>query len=278
MRARIISLGEIVSPNIMKAIGAFTTVIAAKKSPSNPADIGRTIGGVLQSKMSLINNFKLGNIGEKDFDSQMISALEQAAGVKLTVNEFNSAWNAMHPDYSQFSALLNEAIEFNSKPEQKIIFISFTNPKDIRHLIEQLKINGIVYKTEDEQLTEIAGIKLLTTYASHKSKAELIDVANKEFRSNPAMQGTLASSMGAVFNIDKHRSIGSQDVKYIRSVNDIKDPILKEDTDKTNQEVEQQANSLSIETIIWKKFEKLSLSEVLHSSQIPSRVVPTSML
>ena len=278
MRARIISLGDIATLNIMKTIGAFTTLIASKKQSSNPAEVGKEIGGVLQTRLNLINEFKLGKIKESDFDEQMISALEQATGIKLTVDEFNAAWNAMLPDFAQFASLLNEAIDFNNLTGQKIIFISFTNPKDIRHLVEQFKANSIVCKLDGELLTEIAGIRLLTTYATQKSKAELIETALKEFRSNPAEQGTLAASMSAVFNIDQYRPLESQDIKYVRGVNDIKDLVLKEDLDKTIQEVEKQASSLSIETIIWKKFEKQSLTDVLSSTTIASKTLSASML
>lgn len=111
----------------MKAIGAFTTLIASKKSSSNPAEVGKAIGGVLQANMSLINDLKLGKIIESDFNEKMISALEKATEVKLNNDEFDSAWSAMHPSFSQFEALLNEAIAFNNQPGQKIIFISFTN-------------------------------------------------------------------------------------------------------------------------------------------------------
>ena len=273
---RIVNLGDIVTPNIMRAIGTFTTLIASKKSSSNPAEVGRTIGGVLQANMKLINDFKLGTIIESAFNEEMLSALEKATGVKLNTDEFDSAWNTMNPVFAQFQALLNEAIAFNSQSGQKIIFISFTNPKDIRHLIGQLIINSISYKTDGMQLTEIAGIKLLTTYAAQKSKAELIVSAIKELRSNPAAQGTLAASMGTV--LDQYRQPVSQDIKYVRGVNDIHDPVLKEDLDKTNNEVEKQATLLSIETLIWKKFEKQSLSDVLNSSSTTSKTLSPCML
>lgn len=279
MQARIISLGDIVTLNIAKTVGAFTTLIAGKKSESNPAEVGGLIGGVLQTNMNLINDFKLGKMTENEFNEKMIAVLETATGVKLSTVEFDSAWNAMLPTFNQFEALLNEAITFNKQPGQKIIFISFTNPKDIRHLVEQLKTNKIAYKTDGDQLTEIDGIKLLTTYAYKKSKAELIEVATKELRSSPAPQSSLATSMSAAaFNIDQYRPLDdAKDIKYIRAVNDLKDPVLKEDVDKTNEEVEKRVASFSIETIIWKKFEKQPFSDVLNR-QVPVRKLQAAML
>lgn len=184
----------------------------------------------------------------------------------------------MHPTFDQYEALLNEAIAFNNQAGQHIIFISFTNPKDIRYLTEQLKINGIPHKTDGEQLTEIAGIKLLTTYAAQQEKAELIVTAVKELRLKPIARGTLAASMSAVFNRNNDELRELPDIKYIRAVNDIKDPVLKDNLDKTNREVEQQASSLAIETIIWKKFEKQTFSEALNNSHIATRIISASML
>jgi hypothetical protein len=278
MRARIINLGDIVTPNIMKTPGALTTLFASKNPSSNPADIGKAIVGVMHENMNLIKDFKLGKIPESEFNERMISALEKANDAKLSIDEFNTAWNAMHPTFNQYEALLNEAIAYNNQPGQQIIFISFTNPKDIRYLTEQLKINGIPHKTDGEQLTEIAGIRLLTTYAAQKEKAELIVTAIKELRSNQIARGTLAASMNSMFNNNNDEPRELPDIKYIRAVNDIKDPVLKEDLDKTTQEVEKQASSLAIETIIWKKFEKQMLSEVLKNSHIASRIISASML
>jgi hypothetical protein len=61
-QVRIISLGEVVTPDIMKTIQAFTALIAGKKQSSNPLEVGKSIGLVLQQNMKLINDFKLGKL------------------------------------------------------------------------------------------------------------------------------------------------------------------------------------------------------------------------
>lgn len=78
MRTRIINLGDIVTPNIMKTPGALTTLFASKKPSSNPADIGKAIVAVMHGNMNLIKDFKLGTITESEFNERMISALEKA--------------------------------------------------------------------------------------------------------------------------------------------------------------------------------------------------------
>lgn len=271
MRVRIISLGEIVTPNINKTILGLAHLIHTKSPTSEIADITKQLGGVLQTRMNLLNDFKLGRVEENDFDQQMLSAIEQSTGVKLSTDEFNQCWSAMCPEYAQFSALLDEAVEFNKMQGQKLIFISFTNPKDIRHLRDQLDKNNISYRVDGEQLTELNSIKLVTTYASRLSKAELIDQVYKEARAEQSTGINLGYFMPA------QKSTESVDVKYIRGVNNINDPILKADLEQTNQQVEMKAASLAMETIIWEKYAKMSLSDALNSKSA-AKIVPGPML
>ena len=106
-QVRIISLGEIVTPNIMKTLQAFTLLIAQKKS-ADSKQIGLIIGNVLKQNLDRIDQFKLGSLNESKFTEQMIEELEKATGIKLTTGEFNLAWNAMNPKYNQFKDLLNQ--------------------------------------------------------------------------------------------------------------------------------------------------------------------------
>ena len=89
-KVRIISLGEIVTLDIMKTLHAFTALIAEKIQSNNLGEIGKKIGGVLQQKVNLINEFKLGKVSEVEFTSQMIVVLEESTGAKITVEEFDN--------------------------------------------------------------------------------------------------------------------------------------------------------------------------------------------
>jgi hypothetical protein len=239
-------------------------MIAEKNQSVPPAEIGKKIGGVLQSKMELLNQFKLGKVAEDQFDKEMIDALAEATGVTLTVDEFNQAWNAMNPAYAQFADLLNQAAAFNNQAGQKIIFISFTNPKDMRHLAAELQKNNVLFKTENGELSEICGMKLLSSYSLQQAKNDLIVTAYNELQP--------AGKLGTLFN-----NKTSADIKYIRGVNTINDKVLSADWDKITQSVEAQANELRIPSVIWKKHEKQTLNEVLNSSQ-PAANLPALML
>jgi len=276
-QVRIISLGEIITPNIMNAIQAFTSLITGKKETGNPSEIGKAIGIVLQQNVNLINNFKLGKLDESDFTQQMIDALRKATGVELTISEFDHSWNEMNPQFNQFGALLAQATEYNSQPNQQIIFISFTNPKDIRNLIKELESNQQHYQVANDQLVEICGIQLYTTYTMQQNKAELIESTIKKLNTKMPYQSNLVNSISNVLSIEQARASEPLNIKYIRCVNDIKDPILKEDTNQTNQKVEKTAEAFFVDTIIWNKWEQ-SLSDMLNNQQVVSRQMTASKL
>ncbi|MBX3709538.1 MAG: hypothetical protein KIT56_10090 [Gammaproteobacteria bacterium] len=276
-QVKIISLGEIVTPDVMKTIQAFTALIAKKKQTANPVDIGKSIGLVLQQKMKLINDFKLGAVNETDFTQQMIGYLENATGIQLTTEEFDQAWNTMNPKFEQFESLLKQAIEYNNHPSQRVIFISYTNPKDIKCLINELERNKQNYKVDNGQLVEISGIQLYTTYAAKQTKAELIEATTKRLNSKFASQSMLANSINNVLSFEQAKESEPLDIKYIRCVNGINDLILKEDLDKTNQEVGKKAEGFFVDTILWMKNEK-TLSDVLCDLQIESKKISVAKL
>jgi hypothetical protein len=265
MKTRIISLGEIITPNIMKTIHAFTALIVNHKPDSNPAQVGAQVGGVLQTQKTLIDDLKHGAILEAQCVEQIISALEKATEVKLSLEEFYDAWNAMCPHFKEFEQFLRDAIEFNRKKNHSAAFISATNPIDIRFIVKQLAENKVAYQYENDQLLEIEGIPLFTTYSLQMPKAALIEHIVKLHLSKAGGRSALASSMDDVFK----STTTASDIKYIRGVNKIDDPVLsviKTELDQTNQDIEQKAASLQVEVVIWKKWEKQSLLEALNTN------------
>lgn len=268
MKTRIMSLGEIVTPDIMKAIRGFTALVASKKTDVNPADLGKAIGGVLQLNMALVNDFKLGKVDEADFTNRMIEAIEAATAVKLSITEFDNAWIQMCPAYSQFETALKQAIAFNSEAGQKLILISGTNPKDVRQLIQQLQANHVECRVEHNELIEIGGITLYATYTAKKSKAELLEFVIKSLSTQPAAQSSLATSISSI--LQAAQPAQQMDIKYIRGQNEVKEPTVKADTDKTNDAIEEQAAALFVNSIVWNKQEQ-SLTDVLSNAQADSQ-------
>jgi len=276
LQLQIISLGEIVSPDISKTLLAFKNLIAEKKPSASPNEISKSIGRVLHENMELINHFKIGKLNEIQFTTKMITALKNATGVELAVAEFNDAWNAMNKTFEQFEGLLKEAIEYNKLPKKQIIFISFTNPKDLRHLEGELKKGGISYSTREGYLVEIGGIQLMTTCLAQKTKAELIESTIRGLNTRLPADSLLAKSMGNLFSLEC-KDFELIDTKYIRRTNRVDDPILKEDLDRTNLAVESTAAKFAVDTILWNPNEK-TLTEALLNTEMVSRQIAVAAL
>jgi len=281
MQARIFSLGDIVTPNIPLIIGALIALIVTKypELKGKEGAIQAALGKVLASKFAFIEEFKHGKVEENSFDEQMtaaiIAAIKEAMtlDIEISIAEFNTVWNKMCPVYKQFADNLNELITFNAQKGNKVVFISATNPKDMRHLRGELDDNKIPYKLDGEFLIEIAGIKLVTTYTTQKNKAELIKNEIRELRQNPLVKSALAASMNEILSSSSEAaSTPAIQIKYIHAANNVKelsDPILtviREDIDKNIDALEKQAIALSVEVDIWKKLEKQPLSAVLNAT------------
>jgi hypothetical protein len=79
-----------------------------------------------------------------------------------------------------------------------------------------------------------------------------------------------------ISNLEQSK-IPSPNIKYIRGVNKIDDPILKDELEKTNQEIEKKTDQYLIDTIIWMKSEQ-SLFDILNNTEMTSRFISASKL
>ena len=266
---RIISLGEIVTQNQMKALAAFAALI----NTADPKAVMEELGEILQddeTKHSL-DQFKLGLKSEDAFAGLMISKIKETTGVELTRANFNKAWNAMNPSFSEFIPLLSDVIR-EHRDDQKMVFVSYTNPIDIGQLIRELDLNGMPYSRDDTsgQLNSIGGIPLYLSYSERKSKADLILNIISEMRV-PTPSCAAVASRSAFFSTEAPSPI---DVKYIRGIQGVTDPILKSLREKNDDEVRVATESAGIETIFWNKQDGQAFSSVIHSTEID--VVPAA--
>jgi hypothetical protein len=122
-----------------------------------------------------LDQFRLGFKREEEIIIEMISKVRESTGKQLTINEFNMAWNAMNPAFSEFASVLSEVVS-EHHDDHKMVFVSYTNPKDMRHLTAELDSNSVPYTREEAsgEINSICGIPLYLTYLAKKSKAELI--------------------------------------------------------------------------------------------------------
>lgn len=259
-KVRIISLGEIITQNQMKTLVAFATLI----NPENPKSVMMQLGKILQDADTQkgLDKFKLGLKTEEEFTSDMILKIKEATGAELTRENFDKAWNAMNPNFSEFFPLLSEVFH-EHHDDQKMIFISYTNPKDMRHLIKQLDEHKVIYTCDASgNINSIQGVSLYLTYVEKKSKADLIlEVIQQQVASDlPRDQNV------TFFRKDSAPSLETVDIKYIRGIQRPDDPILRLLAERSIEETESKAGSVGVKTLLWDKGNKQAFSEVVHST------------
>jgi hypothetical protein len=271
-KIRIISLGEIISPDIQKTLEAFSALLSDKLPGTTEKEIKGGIEKVLQIHVPLLNQFKLGNINEDDFSHKLIEAINSFFSVKITSDEFDDCWSKMYPDFESYEPLLRQAIEFNRASDQALIFISFTSPKDINHLTSELAKHHIPTDIHNDFLLSIDSIPLYTTYMCKKPKADIIKDVITSLKRTPILLPLNSLLFQSLMTGNKE-----SDIKYICSNNRILEPTLKDDYQKTTQAAQETCTSFMVETIFWDK-QHQSLQEVLLNPQLPQQAVAASRL
>lgn len=259
----IISLGEIVHQNQLKALQTFAKLVGQKNpaiNQDNPKAAFMLIHGILGAAKEQLEHFKNGSLTEADYTNSMIAEIQEKTGVLLTVEEFDTAWNTMNPRYDDFAIFLEEAIRLKAQGNE-IIFISNTNPKDMSSFIKQLKQNNVSCEVSDGgELMSIGQIPVFLSYVRKQSKADLItDVIR--WQSPPRADSNTfwrANNPSHVY--------APKNLQYIRGVNMPTDPLLKLLDEATRLAVDAAVKEGHVKTIIWDRFKGETLSATIQSS------------
>lgn len=260
---RIVSLGEVVPQQQMKALMAFATVI----SPGDPKAAQSVLGKILLGADTYkdLSDFKEGTISEETFTANMITRIKDATTVELTPEQFDTAWNAMNPAFAEFSASLGEVLREN-RGDQKIILISYTNSKDMRHLRNELDAAGTKYTLDENgEFSSIEGMPLHLSYTAKKTKADLILQVIQQMVRPPSV--TLFGSAPQ----------SQDDIKYVRSISGEKDPIFNHLHEESHKTVVDAAEQKGVATLFWNKQKGQSFNEAIHESQA-IHLVPAAKL
>jgi hypothetical protein len=177
MRINILSLGTLAPQNQGKTIEAFSAKLC-EKSRHSREDMQMAITALLQSNETLIKDFKLGRISEDEFTKKLISDIQKATRVELSTAEFNSAWHAMNPEFSQYYEKLHRlTLKNQESSSRKYSLVSDTNPKDMAKFFKALSDNCVPFEMCDDGLVIINGtLPLYLSYAFGKTKAGLIEL------------------------------------------------------------------------------------------------------
>lgn len=278
---RILNLGDIVAVNIQKTIAAFAATIANKKVSGTDinknaniiAEISKSLTDNMKDIGAVIEQFKLGAIDEPTFNQNLSAALEKATGIKLSDQEIDEAWKAGLPEGKSFEALLKQAIEFNKQPNQQLVFISATNPKDMRHLQWELHCLNIPCSHGDNfSIKSIDGISIHSTYVAKKTKAQLIETVIKDIKNTNSLD-SITQSLNSVIIATNNKqeqsdALEEDNIKYIRGVNNINDPFFKSVSNETNTQTEQKAAGFKVDTLIWDKSVDKDLTAFFNNKNI----------
>lgn len=270
-RVRILSLGEIVTQNQMKMMMEFARLI----NSADPQAAMIKLREILQDTetQNSLDQFRLGFKREEEVIIEMISKIRVSTGVQLTIDEFNKAWNAMNPTYPEFASVLSEVVR-EHHGDHKIVFVSYTNPKDIRHLKTELDSNSVPY-TRDEgngEINSICGIPLYLTYLTQKSKADLI----LQVMHQQTAPRLFANRDNSFFEQIPVSPSEAPDIKYIQCIRGTVDPVYKMLTDKSIADVKNTTSSAGVETIFWNRQDKQPFNEVIRDTA--TYILPISKL
>lgn len=209
------SLGEIIVQNPLNTVLTFSRQVR----PDNPKSALPLIHDLLNDikTQELIRKLKLGEITDEFFTWEMRVALEEKTGVLLTLDEFNKAWHAMNPTFEEFSPLLTDLLK-NVSLIQDLHLVSYTNPKDMQHLQDELTKGAVPYTLGDKgELQSIGGIPVYLSYIEKKHKADLIDGIIDGYKDSTSIKTSL--SRFHLFQEPKKEEDSSLIIKYICSNN-----------------------------------------------------------
>ena len=172
-------LGEIVQQKHEKAVAALLA-FAIKSDPSfAAADLVPQAIDLLKehetAPSGYIYRLKMRFMEETVFDREMVACIQERLGVVLTVSEFNQIWQTAHPDFRQIESKLNQVnAQAIRQARYDFELVSFTNPKDISHLLHELQRFDQDYVVVNGDLVGFAGLRLSCSYIQQKSIVEML--------------------------------------------------------------------------------------------------------
>lgn len=197
-QVKIIRLHALIAPKILKMMRAFAKLILKKLDKKN-REVNREwenekIDQFYYHFIYELQKLNSGRINEQQFIRRIIKQLYRDSGVELKSWEFVRAWSAIKPEFDEFSSFLQEAVAYHCQPDREVIFIAFTNAREMAYLKDVLWKNHQDYKEVDGQLSEICGIPLYTTYTQQQSADKLFESIILKIHSRKPPQSAFAYS------------------------------------------------------------------------------------
>lgn len=172
--------GEVVPQDRAKAINVFLPIAEQQKRPNS------NLHSLLVKMQQLfveqeigphghIYQFKMGMIEESIFDTKMIDCIKIQLEINLTGDQFNQIWQATNPDFSEIETGLRQVgAQKLRRNGYDLEFVSYTNPKDMARLANELKQHDQAYVLAKGQLIGLGGVRLSCSFLEQKTQLEMI--------------------------------------------------------------------------------------------------------
>jgi hypothetical protein len=151
---------------------------------------------------------------------------------------------------------------------QHIVLVSYTNPKDMKHLVAELRANHVPCTLDpiSGELKKIGEQPLFTTYSAKKTKEQLILEIIQGYAPKP-----VDPSIPSFFP-----PAPRPDIKYVRGIRGSTDPLVKALSEKSDTSVAATIASLGIETLFWNREVDQPFNDAITSTEV--HIVPAAKL
>jgi hypothetical protein len=177
----------------------------------------------------------------------------------------------MVPEFKYYEEVLRQVIREHRRPNQEVILVSATNPKDMDKIFSQMVANDIgVEGPFEDNSHHLAGMPLFLSYLFLQDKVTL--VRNQVSRLRPPSVSSLVESLSTGLGFAKSANAEQEEIVYVHGPNEMTDSALtayREELDRNNRTLQ---NSVPVRFVLWDKNSQ-SLSSVLQSAAVASEAV-----
>lgn len=181
----VMCVGEVVKQDRNAAAAALVSILKNKYPDKNQSVVISAMFSLLleqeRGPEGYIYLFKMGFMKESIFDQLMIDYFIKKLDITLTIEEFNQIWQATNPSFPDIQPWLTQIdVQKMRRNGYRFEFMTYSNPKDMRHLLEELQKYDQAYVLAQGDLIGFAGLPLACSFVKQKSTEEMLrDLINE---------------------------------------------------------------------------------------------------
>ena len=181
----VMAVGEVVRQDRSAAAPVLSDILAIKNIGADISDlVAKMFSLILEQEHGpegYIYQFKMGFMAEEIFDQRMIDSFAEKLGIQLSIEEFNQIWQATNPTFSEIQPLLSQIdAQELQRNGYSMVFLAYTNRKDMRRLHEELQQHDQAYVSVNGDLIGFAGVPLACSFMKQNSTLEMLQEVTTE--------------------------------------------------------------------------------------------------